>query len=165
MKDVTSISKKLWQLIIRLLALVLQLCKQVILPNRKRKGNLLNVLFLFYIGIIETIQQLEHRNLRMTDLFQNRWVRKGLMLFTCLLFFLTSYEQPVTSQPSLREPATIECSCQRTERQLSHIYCIQHSIVSVRFSLAGDFLTCYTDYFNPLITGSKRYLQNRRLLI
>lgn len=88
MKNIKRISGRLWQLVIGLTALIIQLNRQMVFPNRKRKGNLLNILFLFYIGVIACIQHFEHNRFKMADLFRSRLVRRGLMLGSFFLFFL-----------------------------------------------------------------------------
>jgi hypothetical protein len=92
------------------------------LPNRKRKGNLLNTLFLFYIGFIENIQHFEHRRFKVADLFQHKLVRKGMMLFSFLLFLLTSFEQPIASQSSFNRSIKVECSYQNTSNTSSCVF-------------------------------------------
>ena len=146
--------------------LLFQLSKQIVLPNRKRKGNLLNVLFLLYIGIIETIQHFEHRQFKMADWFQNRLKRKGLMLCTFLLFFLTSYEQPAVTRFSPGETAKMECSCQSTVHTSLYIHCIKPAPAQKNSFLQRTLNFCCKHYSEFVTSnGSKLYLQNHRLLI
>lgn len=164
MHEIFSISKKLWQLLLQVITLTMGLSRQAVLPNRKRKGNLLNTLFLFFIGLIENIRQFEHRNFKMADLLQNKLVRKGLMLVTFLLFFLTSFEQPAFFSASRHEPAKVECSCQSSSHQSSHRHSIRYSFVPVRLFPASQFLR-FSISSAPPFSCSRRYLQTRRLLI
>src|SRR5690349_21278964 len=117
MKDIKSISKELWRILVRLYSLLCQLGRQIVLPNRKRKGNLLNTAFLLYIGVIENIQHFEHRQFKLSDVFQNRIVRKGLLLFSFLLFLLTSYEQPVFTPSPASELSKVQCSYQQENKK------------------------------------------------
>lgn len=165
MKDIASISKKLWKLVVRLLLLVLRLSKQVVLPNRKRKGNLLSTLFLFYIGAIEDIQHFEHRRFKVSDFFQNRFVRKGLMLFSFLLFFLTSYEQPIVRQCSFNETAKTECVFENTANRSCHDCVIKAVPIDTIFFATRNLNYCHSKKSEPLSDSSKRYLRNCRLLI
>lgn len=165
MNDITSISKKLWKLIARLFLLLLQLSKQVVLPNRKRKGNILNTLFLFYIGAIESIQHFEHRQFKMANLFQNKLIRKGMMLFSFLLFLLTSYEQPIAHRSSFNESTKAECSYQNTTNKSYCVCRIKDLPVEINFSVEDNLHYWYGKYSAPVSISSKRYLQNRRLLI
>lgn len=165
MQEIFSISKKLWCLLLQLAALTIRLGKHTILPNRKRKGNLLNILFLFYIGIIDSVRGFEHRNFKMDVLLQNRLVRKGLMLVTFLLFFLTSFEQPALSRPMHREPAQVECSCQSPSHRSSYRRCIRYFLVSDRLFPTSDCFFRLRDSSKPPFGCAKLYLQIRCLLI
>lgn len=165
MREIFSISKKLWRLLLRLVVLTIGLGKQTILPNRKRKGNLLNVLFLFYIGLIESVRDFEHHSFKMANLLQNRLARKGLMLVTFLLFFLTSFEQPALSRASHSGSATVECSYQSSSYQPSYRRSIRHSFVPIQLFPAKDFPCHLSKFSKPPFTLSKRYLQIRCLLI
>ena len=165
MKDIKSISKELWRIILRLFFLLCQLSRQVILPNRRRKGNLLNTLFLFYIGFIESIQHFEHRQFKLSELFQNKLVRRGLMVFSFLLFLLTSFEQPLAVHSPVNEPGKVQCSSQNistgsayectTRLVSSKVECFSPSIVE------DD----QGSYWVPSRIPSKLYLRNHRLLI
>lgn len=165
MQELLTISKKLWRLLLQVVMLTIGLGKQTILPNRKRKGNLLNVLFLFYIGMIENIRQFEHRNFKMADLLQNSLVRKGLILLTFLLFFLTCYEQPALPRASYCEPDKVACSYQNASHQSSYRRCIHHCCVPVRLLPVQDFPFRVSDSSQLPLVCSKRYLQIRCLLI
>ncbi|QEC55701.1 hypothetical protein [Flavisolibacter ginsenosidimutans] len=152
-------------MLFQVMILTIGLAKQAILPNRKRKGNLLNVLFLLYIGVIESVRDFEHRNFKMADLLQNRLVRKGLMLVTFLLYFLTSFEQPAFSRALHHEPVQVECSYQSSSRRLSYRRCIKDHFVPVRLNAVKDFSFPINRSLKLAFASSKRYLQIRRLLI
>lgn len=166
MKDIKSISGELWRIIVRLFFLLCQLGRQVILPNRRRKGNLLNTLFLFYIGVIESIQHFEHRQFKLSELFQNKLVRRGLMLLSFLLFLLTSFEQPLAVHSPLNEPGKSQCSLQNI-RTGSAYECTTR--------LVSGKVECFLlpvaqddrggSYRVPSRTPSKLYLRNHRWLI
>lgn len=164
MKNIKRISRRLWQLVIGLTALIIQLSRQMVFPNRKRKGNLLNILFLFYIGVIACIQHFEHNRFKMADLFRSRLVRRGLMLGSFFLFFLTSYEQPVIVQTSLNESATVEYTYQSLATKLS---CSDTKDFPAEFHLAQSCLSNFSLYtrIGHLPNGSDRYLQVRHLFI
>lgn len=165
MKEVFCISKKLGQILLSLVVLTVRLGKQTIFPNRKRKGNLLSVLFLFYIGLIEHVRQFEHRNFKMADLLQNKPIRSALMLLGFLLFFLTSFEQPAFFQSSYPQPSKIECACERTSQKCSSSHRIQQRFVSLQLFPASDPALHSHGLPAPSFACNKRYLQTRRLLI
>ena len=166
MNDVTSISKKLWKLLFQLFVLLLQLGSQVVLPNRKRTGNFLNTLFHFYIGVIENLQHFEHRQLKMTDLFQHKFVRRGMMLLGFLLFFLASYEQQTAVPASFSEPSRVESVCQNTVAKADCACGIRKSSpLAVRFFTTGRQHKDCSRYTKPFFNNATLYLQNRRLLI
>lgn len=164
MKDIKLISGKLWQILIRLTVLIIQLNRQIVFPNLKRKGNLLNILFLFYIGIIACVQHFEHNRFKMADLFRNRLVRRGLMLCSFLFFFLASYEQPFIVQPSLNESATAEYSVQTQAIQL---FCTdaKQLLTEIRFTHTYPPGLSHNADLGYLPCGYQRYLKVRRLLI
>src|SRR5260221_2991442 len=92
LNELNTILKKIWLLISDIFVLSIRLGRQIILPKKKTKGNLLSTLLLFFIGIMERLQDFEHGAFKMTCFFQNKYIRRGFALITCLFSFLTSYE-------------------------------------------------------------------------
>jgi hypothetical protein len=164
MKDIKLISGKLCQLLVRLATLIIQLSRQLVFPNRKRKGNLLNTLFLFYIGAITSIQHFEHNQFKIADLFRNRLVRSGLMLCGFLLFFLASYEQPFSVQTGLNQSATAEYSGQTQAIKLFGTDA-KEVLTEIRFAHTYLPRLSHVAHLGYLPDGYQRYLQVRRLLI
>ena len=165
MKDIKSISKELWRIIVRLFFLLWQLGRQVVLPNRRRKGNLLNTLFLFYIGVIESIQHFEHRQFKLSDVFQNKLVRRGLMLFSFLLFLLTSFEQPVAVQSPVDKLSAVQCSSQKIERGSNYDRAVEVVNIGNEYVPTASDDNVYSNYSVPSRVAPKLYLENRSLLI
>lgn len=163
LRNINTIFEKICHLALQIILLIFQLGKEMRLPKHSAKGNLLNTLFLFFIGIIERLQDFEHGNFKMATLFHNRIIRKGLMLFTCLLFFLTSFEQPVNISKPLSELSKIECSLLKHKQQVSVCICLKkiHPFV---FYYGAIHLSSYCPYYNIKIS-SEIFLQNRCLLI
>jgi len=165
MNNIRLISKQLSRFFMRLVVLLRQLQRQIILPNFEKKGNLLNTLFLFYIGIIDNIRHIEYRKFKMADLIRNRWMRKGLMLLTFLLYFLTSFEQPANLQVSSGDPIGIKCIYRDPARK-SSLHCTdKRVIVQHRISATGNLATYDGNYAGVKSIPFKLYLQYRRLLI
>lgn len=144
---------------------MLQLSKQITLPNRKRKGNLLNLSFLFFIGMVENLQGFEHRNFKMADLLQHRFVRKGLMLFTFLLFFLTSFEQAKIPADSSVAQSKVECVYQTKHSEIFSRRIAKHVIFQTGAVSISKANLCIEQHSPPFIKPCKLYLQNRCFLI
>ena len=165
MKDIKSISKEFWSIIVRLYFLLFQLGRQIVLPNRKRKGNLLTTVFLLYIGVIENIQHFEHRQFKLADVFQNRLVRKGFLLFSFLLFFLTSYEQPAFTPSPISESSKVQCSYQKEDKESAYDCVIKAVCIKDEFLPIPVGQNESGSYSSPPRIPTKLYLQNRRFNI
>jgi hypothetical protein len=92
MNDVKKIANKILLLIIDLVGFTFQTVKQVVLPNRKRKGNILSSLFDFFIGIMERLQQFESGDLKLAHVFKLKYLKQGILITVAFLFFLSSCE-------------------------------------------------------------------------
>ncbi|MGZ3925028.1 MAG: hypothetical protein ACXVBJ_14745 [Flavisolibacter sp.] len=165
MKDIKSISAELWKLIVRTFYLLLRLSRQIILPTRRRRGNVLNTLFLFYIGLIENIQHFEHRRFKLAEVIQNKVVRTGLMVFAFLLFLLTSFEQPIASVSPVDKLSNIQCSYQKASKELTHHCPIKVVTIKVKLLSIPTAHDEYCGCLAPALIPPRLYLENRSLLI
>lgn len=77
MSEIKIIIVKILVLVLDILLFALQTVKQIILPNRRRKGNILSSLFDFFIGTLERIFHFEHGFFRMAVLFKHKYSGKG----------------------------------------------------------------------------------------
>ena len=66
--------------------------KQVSLPDRKRKGNLLSSIFNFFIAIIERLNFFGHGFLSIAALFRKKYIKQTIFFIGGILFFLSLFE-------------------------------------------------------------------------
>lgn len=92
MDDIKKIANKILFLILDVVRFTFQTVKQVVLPNRKRKGNILSSLFYFFIGIIERLNQFESGYFKLANVFKLKYLKQGILITAAFLFFLSSFE-------------------------------------------------------------------------
>ncbi|MDQ6763057.1 MAG: hypothetical protein M3015_10590 [Bacteroidota bacterium] len=92
MSEIEKISIKLFRLVIDIFVLSYKIIRQISLPNRKRKGNLLSSLFVFFIGIIERLNIFEHGFFSMAVLFRKKYIKHGIFILGVILFLLSLFE-------------------------------------------------------------------------
>lgn len=92
MNEAKKIIKKILFLFFDILIFGYNTIRQMRLPARQRKGNLLSSLYLFFIGIIERVGNFEHGIFRMTNVLRQKYVRQSLLIIAGLLFLLSSFE-------------------------------------------------------------------------
>lgn len=92
MDELNKIISKVFLLIIDILLFGYKIAKQVILPDRRKKGNILSSLFIFFIGIIDRLGSFEHGVFRMANLLRQKYIKNCLLIVTGFLFLLSSTE-------------------------------------------------------------------------
>jgi len=92
MNEIKKIISKIFLLIIDILLFAFNICRQLILPGKDKKGNLLSSLFIFFTGIIERLGSFEYGIFQMTNLLKQKYVRQSMLIIATLLFLLSSFE-------------------------------------------------------------------------
>lgn len=92
MNEIKKIISNISRLIIDILLFGYKTTRQIILPGRRKKGNLLSSLFIFFVGIIERIGNFEHGVFRMAHLLKQKYIKHSLLIVAGLLFLLSSIE-------------------------------------------------------------------------
>src|SRR5579863_9237072 len=95
MKEVRKIALKVLMLLLDILLFTWQVVRRVILPTRRRKGNLLSSLLTFVVGLLERIVFFEKSILKRPVVFTHRYVKQGLIIAVGFLFLLSSIEWTV----------------------------------------------------------------------
>lgn len=98
MVEVRKILLKLTLLAIDILLHCIEVTRKIVLPGKKRKGNLLSSIFLLYVGTLESLYKFEHQSFRMSAILKKKYVRTGLMLIAGLLLILSSFEKSIDQQ-------------------------------------------------------------------
>lgn len=75
-----------------IILLAIGVIKHIVLPNRQRKGNILNSILVFFIGLVEIFNHFEYGIFQMSKVFKHRYVRQGIIITTAFLFLLSSFE-------------------------------------------------------------------------
>jgi len=91
-EEIKKIILKVWQLLIDIIFFGDRIVKQITLPNRSKKGNLLSSLFIFFVGIIERIGNFEYGVFHMSNLLSRKYIKRSLLIVASLLFLLSSLE-------------------------------------------------------------------------
>lgn len=92
MQEIKKITGKISFFIIDILVFAFDICKQIVLPGKQKKGNLLSSLFIFFTGIIEKLGSFEYGIFRMADLLKQKYIKQSLLIVSTLLFLLSSFE-------------------------------------------------------------------------
>lgn len=92
MNEIKKILHKVYLLIIDIFFFGYKTARQIILPARRKRGNLLSSLFIFFVGIIERIGSFEHGVFRMASLLRHKYIKQSLLIVAGLLFLLSSVE-------------------------------------------------------------------------
>ena len=87
-----QLGKKIGGLIIDIVLFAYKMSKQVVVPTKKRKGNVLSSLLVFFIGIIERLNHFEHGFFNMAIILKQKHIKKGILIIGVILFFLASFE-------------------------------------------------------------------------
>jgi hypothetical protein len=100
MKEARKITHKVFLLLMDVLVFTYQIVRKVILPTRRRKGNILSSLLSFFVGLMERVVSFERSILRQPVVFTHKYVRQGLIIAVGFLFLLSSVEW------TIRQPGT-----------------------------------------------------------
>ncbi len=92
MPGLKKIFYKVFDLLFDIILLTIGVIKDIVLPNRKRKGNVLKSMFTFFVGIIEILARFEYGLFQMTKIFKHRYIRQGIIIISAFLFLLSSFE-------------------------------------------------------------------------
>ena len=92
MCEIKKILSKFSLLTIDIFLFAYNTIRQIILPGKRKKGNLLSILFIFFIGIIERLGSFEYGVFRMTNLLKQKYIKRSLLIIAGLLFLLSSFE-------------------------------------------------------------------------
>jgi|GEM_PF-5871454 len=91
-RQLQSVGIKGFRLIMDILMLTWNLVRRIVLPGRGSKGNILSSLHDFYIGVVGQVAVFERGILHKPVIFDNRYVKKILVILSCFLFLLSSLE-------------------------------------------------------------------------
>src|SRR6185437_15111581 len=92
MQEIKNIISRISFFIIDIWVFAFNICKQLVLPGKRKKGNLLYSLFIFFTGIIERLGSFEYGIFRMADLLKQKYIKRSLLIVAALLFLLSSFE-------------------------------------------------------------------------
>ncbi len=92
MTELKKIFNKVFLLLFDIILFTISVIKNIVLPNRKRKGNILNSLFVFFVGTVEIINHFEYGIFQMAKVFKHKYVRQGVIIISAFLFLLSSFE-------------------------------------------------------------------------
>lgn len=105
MKEARKIGLKVICLIFDMLVFTYQIVSKVILPTRRRKGNILSSLLSFFVGLIERVLSFEKSILCRSVVCKHKYVKQALILTAGFLFLLSSVEWTISLSS---RPAVIE---------------------------------------------------------
>lgn len=90
--EIKIIIRKVFILIIDILRFGFHVGRQVILPFKRKKGNILSSLFIFFVGIIERVDSFEYGVFAMDAILRRKYIKRCLLVVAGLLFLLSSFE-------------------------------------------------------------------------
>jgi hypothetical protein len=168
MRELKKIYNKVFVLLRDITLLIIAIIKHIILPNRKRKGNILNSILVFFIELIAILNRFEYGIFQMTKLFKHRYIRQGVIIISAFLFLLSSFEwsrgqeinvgnsntNTVQVQPKIFRSISFNKATKAPNWLKKSSSALNHSVKIYR--LPGSFLDS---------TPVKRYLFIRSILI
>src|SRR5260221_9961474 len=102
MKKVSKISNKAILLLVDFILLLIdilvftyQTIRALILPTRRRKGNILSSLLSFFVGLLEKAISFEKTVLYQPAFFKHKYVKQVLVLASGFLFLIFIIYRPV----------------------------------------------------------------------
>ena len=95
-------------LLFGILFFALSIIKQIVLPNKRRKGNVLSSLFIFFTGTIERLIPFEHGVFKMAAIFKLKYFRQAVIITGALLFLLSSFEWAAETSNRIEAASYIE---------------------------------------------------------
>jgi hypothetical protein len=99
MQPVKKIACKVSILLLEIILLVITTAGDLILPGKKRKGNILSSLFDFFVGSIEILNRFEIGLFQVAKIFRQKHVKQAIVIASAFLFLLTTFEwAPVVDQ-------------------------------------------------------------------
>lgn len=92
MSKIKKITSKIFLLLIDILLFAFDTGRQLILPGKGKKGNILSTIFIFFTGIIERLDGFEYGVFRMANVLKQKYIKQSLLIIATLLFLLSSFE-------------------------------------------------------------------------
>ena len=92
MKEIKEIFIKVTLLCFDILLFTYHVGQRLVLPGKKKKGNILSSLFDFFVGTIKKVSQFEHRFFRMTEILTQKYIRELVIVLASALLLLSSFE-------------------------------------------------------------------------
>ena len=140
------------------------ICKKVVLPTNKRKGNILSSFFIFFIGFIERINHYEHGFNRLGGLFKLKSLKNSLIVVISFLFILSLFEWTGNKRSNLQEEAS-RIQLLISTNSKSSITVI--TVVAIKPAVNWFYLKYQHGFHceSCLASSTKRYLLTRRMRI
>jgi len=165
MKQAHTIANKVLLLLMDILVFTFQVVRKVILPNRRRKGNVLSSVLTFFVGLLERIVTFERSILRLPVVFTHKYVKQGLIIVVGFLFLLSSIEwtiAPSTDAAANGSQEVIACSRVAALVETVTPRRANFSVVVMSDEMAADrcILPFFSSRTGPPITG-RRWLRFR----
>ncbi len=110
MSEIKKITAKILLLVLDIFLFGLNTARQIVLPNKKRKGTILTSLFVFFTGALDRLESFEHGAFKMTKLLRHKYLKPVLFVVTGLLFLLSALEQEPVKNFSFNTGTSIERS-------------------------------------------------------
>jgi hypothetical protein len=108
MTEIKKITEKIIALAVDICLFGFNTTRQVVLPNKKRKGTILTSLFVFFTGVLDRVESFEHGAFKMTKILRHKYLKQILFVVTGLLFLLSAHEQEAAKNFSFYTDTSIE---------------------------------------------------------
>ena len=165
MTDLKKIVTKVFVLLLDIILLTITVIKRIVLPNRKKKGNILNSVFVFFIGTVEILNRFEHGVFQMTKIFKHRYIRQGVIIISTFLFLLSSFEwtrgQEINTSNTNANAVQLQAKVSRNISIEKATNGIIKSVIIAKPSIRND----YYPTFITCVQSVKKYILFRNILI
>ena len=92
MTEMKKVFIKILLLVLDILVFGWNTLKQIILPGRNRRGNILSSLFIFFAGIIDRLNYFQHGTFNMASFTKKKYVKQTILIVGGILFLLSLFE-------------------------------------------------------------------------
>ncbi|MEO6905735.1 MAG: hypothetical protein ABI148_05195 [Ginsengibacter sp.] len=165
MTDLKKIVTKVFILLLDIVLLTIRIITHIVLPNRKRKGNILNSVFVFFVGTVEILNRFEYGIFQMAKIFKHKYIRKGVIVISTFLFLLSSFEWANGQEVNIRNDKTntvqLQAKVSRSVSIKKATNSIIKSFIAAKPSIRNDYYTASILYLPSI----KKYILFRNILI
>ena len=153
-----NLSIKIWSLFIDLFLIVCQTIKQVMLPDRKRKGNVITSLFILFINIIKRLNHFEYGVFSMAKILKQKYIQQPILIIGGILLMLSFIEKNTERSLNLKDVNSFATQISPSINKIKSLNKQYNSNRKTSCSFNKDQVNKFEFYTSPTLSASvKKY--------